>query len=220
VPPADPLLVLASASPRRRELLGRLGVAFDVRPADVDEAPQPGEDPVDLVRRLAVTKAEAALATATEPDLILLAADTVVVLDGEVLGKPTGPDDAARMLTALSGRTHVVLTGIAVARRSPAPAAAEDEVALGPAATLASDVEATEVTFTVLSGTDVAWYVATGEPLDKAGAYGIQGAGAVLVSSIRGSHDNVVGLPLATTRRLLAEVGLDPLAPDREAPRA
>lgn len=205
-PAAPPTLVLASGSPRRRELLGRLGVPFDVRPPDVDETPGPGEDPTDLVARLARAKAEAALAAAPEPDLVVLAADTVVVLDGAVLGKPRDDADAARMLGLLSARTHEVRTGVAVVRRTTAA----DE-ALAPAVVFAVEVVATEVTFVELLPADVAWYVATGEPADKAGAYGIQGRGAVLVSSIRGSHDNVVGLPLATTRRLLAEVEADPL---------
>jgi septum formation protein len=184
----------------------------EVRPADVDETAAPGEDPVDLARRLAVAKAETVLALAPEGDIVVLAADTVVVLDGRVLGKPGDEAEAARMLGALSGRTHRVLTGVAVAARRPAsdPTASDG---LGPAAGVIAHVEATEVTFTALGETEISWYVATGEPLDKAGAYGIQGLGAVWVSSIRGSWDNVVGLPLGVTRRLLAEVGLDLLAP-------
>lgn len=200
-----PTLVLASGSPRRRELLGRLGVAFEVRPADVDETPAAGEAPADLVRRLAVAKAEAALADATEPDVVVLAADTVVAVDDVILGKPTDEHDAARMLRLLSDRTHVVLTGVAVARRGPGAAG------LGPAASLAVEVEATEVTFVPLTEADIAWYVASGEPADKAGAYGIQGRGAVFVATVRGSHDNVVGLGLVTARRLLADAGFDPL---------
>lgn len=220
---AAPTVVLASASPRRSELLARLRLVFDVRPADVDEAALPGEDPVDLVRRLALAKAEAGLAAAAEPDTVVLAADTVVVLDGAVLGKPMDDADAAAMLTRLSGRTHTVLTGVAVARRQDPTGGAADPGSGGdaddgpPAAVLGSSssvvlaVEATEVTMVELSRADIAWYVATGEPADKAGAYGVQGVGAVFVSSVRGSWDNVVGLPLATTRRLLAEVGLDPV---------
>ena len=219
---AAPTVVLASASPRRSELLARLGMVFDVRPADVDEAALPGEDPVDLVRRLALAKAEAGLGAAAEPDTVVLAADTVVVLDGAVLGKPMDDADAAAMLTRLSGRTHTVLTGVAVARRQdPTGGAAGPgsggDAGDGPPAVLGSSssvvlaVEATEVTMVELSRADIAWYVATGEPADKAGAYGVQGVGAVFISSVRGSWDNVVGLPLATTRRLLAEVGLDPV---------
>ncbi len=205
-------LVLASGSPRRRELLARLGVEFDVRPADVDETPRPAESADDLVRRLAVDKAQAGLAAAPEAHVVVLAADTVVVLDGEVLGKPADAADASTTLGRLSGRTHVVCTGVAVARRGaggptdPDPAA--DGVALGPAVTLTVEVVATEVTFVDLDPADVTAYVATGEPLDKAGAYGIQGLAGVFVSSVHGSYDNVVGLPLAVTARLLAEAGI------------
>lgn len=205
-------LVLASASPRRRDLLERFGRPVQVRPADVDETAAPGEDAVDLVRRLAVAKAETVLGLAAEDDVVVLAADTVVVLDGEVLGKPGDDADAARMLGRLSGRTHRVLTGVAVTARRP-PTGPAGSHGLGPATTAIAHVEATEVTFAALTAAEVAWYVATGEPLDKAGAYGIQGVGAVWVSSIRGSWDNVVGLPLGVTRRLLAEVGLDVLDP-------
>ncbi len=208
------MLILASGSPRRRELLGRFGIAFETRPADVDERAQPGESPEHLVRRLAVAKAEAAIAAAPEPDVVALAADTVVVLDGETLGKPTDADDATAMLGRLSGRTHVVLTGMAVARRTAPPDdGSGGEVELAPAVQVAVEVDATEVTFVELTDADIAWYVATGEPLDKAGAYGIQGRGGVFVSSIRGNHDNVVGLSLVTARRLLAEASVDPLRP-------
>ena len=211
-----PLLVLASASPRRSELLARFGRSFVVRPADVDETVLAGEDPVDLVRRLALDKATAALVAAPETDVVVLAADTIVVVDDEILGKPADADEAAAMLARLSGRTHRVLTGVAVARRTApddAPPSAEPDVAagLGPAQSMAAEVEATEVTFVPLDAADIAWYVATGEPLDKAGAYGIQGQGGLFVSSIRGNHDNVVGLPLVLVRTLLAGVGFDPL---------
>ena len=212
---AAPTVVLASASPRRSELLARLGMVFDVRPADVDEAALPGEDPVDLVRRLALAKAEAGLGAAAEPDTVVLAADTVVVLDGAVLGKPIDDADAAAMLARLSARTHTVLTGVAVARRQDRSGGDADDgpsaAVLGPSSSVVLAVEATEVTMVELSRADIAWYVATGEPADKAGAYGVQGVGAVFVASVRGSWDNVVGLPLAITRRLLAEVGLDPV---------
>ncbi len=211
-----PLLVLASSSPRRRELLGRFGLPFVVRPADVDETVHPGESASDLVRRLAVAKAEAALAGADEPDVVVLAADTVVVIDDEILGKPVDRTEAAEMLARLSGRTHEVLTGMAVARRSdadpaPSPAPGAATVVPGPAQSMVVEVEATEVTFVDLDPVDIAWYVATGEPLDKAGAYGIQGQGGIFVSSIRGNYDTVVGLPLVTVRTLLTDVGIDPL---------
>lgn len=205
-----PDLVLASGSPRRRTLLGALGVAFDVRPVDLDESPQRGETPDELVRRLAVAKAEAGLAAATESNVVVLAADTVVGLDGDVLGKPVDVADASRMLRHLSGRTHVVVTGVAVAYRSSAPDVADDaDTALAASTGLAVEVGATEVTFRELSDAEIVRYIATGEPLDKAGAYAIQGAGGAFVSALRGSHDNVVGLDLDTTRRLLAEAGLE-----------
>lgn len=205
-----PDLVLASASPRRRELLGRLGAAFVVRPAGVDETPQPGEAAADLVRRLAVAKAEAGLAAATEPEVVVLAADTVVAVDGEMLAKPADGTDATRMLRSLSGRTHVVLTGMAVAHRSiPPDEPVASEAALAPTVGLAVEVETTDVTFRELSDADIARYVATGEPLDKAGAYAIQGAGAAFVFALRGSRDNVIGLDLDTTRRLLTEAGVE-----------
>lgn len=209
------LLVLASASPRRRDLLERFGRPVEVRPADVDETPAPGEDPGDLVRRLAVAKAETALARAPEPDVVVLAADTVVVHAGEVLGKPGDATGATRMLGRLSGRTHRVLTGVAATARRPPTMTPSASLGLGPATAAVSHVEATEVTFSELTEAEISWYVATGEPLDKAGAYGIQGVGAVWVSSIRGSWDNVVGLPLGVTRSLLAEVGLDLLGLER-----
>lgn len=205
------LLVLASASPRRRDLLERLGRPVEVRPADVDETPAQGEDPVDLVRRLAVVKAETVLDRAPEADVVVLAADTVVVLDGEVLGKPDDRAAAARMLARLSDRTHRVLTGVAVAARRPPSLARTASAELGPTSAVIAHVEATEVTFAPLTDAEISWYVATGEPLDKAGAYGIQGVGALWVPAIRGSWDNVVGLPLGVTRRLLAEAGLDVL---------
>lgn len=208
------LLVLASASPRRRELLSRLGLPFEIHPADVDETPLPSESPADLVRRLALAKVQVVPAVASpDPDLLVIAADTVVTVDGLILAKPAGADEAQTMLTRLSGRTHQVLTGVAVSRRSGSRGDDGSGVALGAATHLAVDVVSTEVTMTDLSMADVEWYVATGEPLDKAGAYGVQGVGAVFVSHIRGSWDNVVGLPLATVRRLLAEAGSDPLSP-------
>jgi septum formation protein len=197
-------LVLASSSPRRRELLGRLGLEPAVRPADVDETPRRGEAPVDLVVRLASSKAAASAARREPGDLeeVVLAADTEVVLDGRVLGKPRDRDDAARMLRWLAGRTHEVVTGVAVRRGGTARAVRVT----------------TEVRFRELSDAEIAWYVATGEPDGKAGAYGLQGAGAVLVDRIDGSDTNVIGLPLAETVRLLRQVGLDPLVPGPGTP--
>jgi septum formation protein len=196
-PPPTPSLrlVLASASPRRRELLGRLGLDPLVRPADIDETPRPGEDPHELVVRLASAKAAASGdGHAGAPDEVVLAADTEVVLDGQVLGKPRDRDDAARTLRRLAGRVHEVVTGVAVRRGGTARATRVT----------------TEVRFRPLSDVEIAWYVATGEPDDKAGAYGLQGAGAALVDRIDGSDTNVIGLPLAETVALLRNVGFDP----------
>jgi septum formation protein len=189
-------LVLASASPRRRELLARLGLDPVIRPADIDETPSPGEDPHDLVVRLAAAKAATSLARGDAQDLVL-AADTEVVLDGQVLGKPRDRDDAARMLRRLAGRSHEVVTGVAVRR----------------CGTARTTRVTTEVRFRPLCDAEIAWYVATGEPEDKAGAYALQGAGAALVERIDGSDTNVIGLPLAETVTLLRQVGMDPLVP-------
>jgi septum formation protein len=189
--------VLASGSPRRAELLARLGLAPVVRPTDVDETPRPGERADALVARLAAAKAAASAALGDGSDEVVLAADTEVTLDGEVLGKPRDRDDAGRMLRQLAGRTHEVLTGVAVVR---GPVSAVTRVS-------------TDVTFRDLTDAEVAWYLATGEPDDKAGAYGLQGAGAVLVSRVDGSDTNVIGLALAETVDLLREVGLDVLVP-------
>jgi septum formation protein len=184
-------LVLASASPRRRDLLQLLGLRFEVRPAEADETPRPDEAPAALVRRLATAKA-AAVVSGTG-DEVVIAADTVVEVDGATLGKPADPDDAAAMLRRLSGRTHRVLTGLAVRHGAGA----------------ATAVVVTAVSFTALTEADIAWYVATGEPLDKAGAYAIQGAGGVFVERIDGSYHNVVGLPLAELASTCARMDID-----------
>jgi septum formation protein len=198
---APPRLVLASASPRRAELLARLGLDPTIRPAHVDESPHPDEPPADLVVRLAATKA-AAVVDPDRPDEVVLAADTEVVIDARVLGKPRDREDAATMLRALSGRTHEVITGLAVQR--------------GASARLTQVT--TRVTFRALTATEIDWYLATGEPSDKAGGYALQGAGAVLVERIEGSDTNVIGLPLAETVALLREAGLDPLEPPVAGP--
>lgn len=179
--------MLASASPRRRELLAQLDVAFDVAAPDVDETPRDGEQPAELVRRLARDKA-AAVARA-RPDAVVVAADTVVDVDGVGLGKPASDDEARRMLRLLSARRHLVHTGVAVA--------AGARVAV-------TEVITTAVEFVALTEATVDWYVATGEPRDKAGAYAIQGHGGVLVRRIEGSASNVVGLPLAELATMLA----------------
>ena len=186
-------LVLASGSPRRAALLAGLGIPFLVRPAELDETPLPGETPAVLVERLARGKATAVVA----PGELALGADTEVAVDGEVLGKPRDARDAAAMLERLSGREHDVLTGLALATFE------------GVARTA---VEHTRVAFATLSRREIDWYVATGEPLDKAGAYGIQGGASLFVTAVHGSFTNVVGLPVATVYRLLREQGLDPLA--------
>lgn len=189
--PTRPQLILASGSPRRRELLAGLGVEPTVRPVDIDESPRDGESAAGYVLRLAEEKARAQ----AEPGELILAADTVVTLDGDLLGKPEDEDDAKAMLRRLSGRTHQVLTGVAV---------------FDPANdTLDTEAVATDVTFGRLTGADVDWYVASGEPMDKAGAYAIQGLGALFVERITGNYSNVVGLPLPTVRLLLGRMGFD-----------
>jgi len=186
-----PELILASSSPRRRELLEALGVRFRVRPVDVDETPRPGEAAEAYVARLAVEKATAR----GEAGELVLAADTVVTLDGALLGKPDDADDARRMLEHLAGREHKVLTGVTLweagSRRQ------------------ASGVETSGVRIAALSREEIDWYVATGEPLDKAGSYAIQGLGALFVDAVEGNYSNVVGLPLPLTYRLAAELGWD-----------
>jgi septum formation protein len=181
-------LVLASASPRRRQLLEQLGLAFEVKPTGADESVRSGEGPRAYVERIAREKA-AAGATAS-PDALILAADTAVVLGERILGKPANREEAKEMLETLSGREHRVITGVALAGPVRDGCAVE-----------------TRVTFRRLSAAEIAWYVATGEPLDKAGAYAVQGAGGAWVERIDGSVSNVVGLPLAETLGLLAGVG-------------
>ena len=188
-------LVLASASPRRAELLAQIGVAFTIQSADIDESILPTEDPAKYVRRLANAKArEVALSIAQQA--FVLGADTVVVVDGEVLGKPKELDDAAQMLAKLSGREHHVLTGVALVE---SPQARQ----------IQSFVVTTAVRFRCLSSQEITAYLNSGEPMDKAGGYGIQGLGGALVKSITGSYSNVVGLPLAETHELLSGVGHD-----------
>jgi septum formation protein len=183
-------LVLASSSPRRRDLLGQLGLVFDIDAAEVDEDPLVGEEPVGLVRRLAAAKAWAV--ALRRPEAVVLAADTTVDLDGRSLGKPADRAEARDMLRALSGRTHRVHTGVVV--RSGAVA---DDI-----------VVTTLVTFTPVSDHALEWYLSTDEPFDKAGAYALQGAGGVFVQSVRGSVSNVIGLPLTETARLLTAAGI------------
>jgi nucleoside triphosphate pyrophosphatase len=185
-------LILASASPRRAELLRDAGYHFSVLSSAIDETPFAGESPQDLVLRLAEAKAELAAARAVGP-AILIAADTEVVLDGQVFGKPRSSDDARRILERLSGRTHAVLTGVCLIRL--------------PDAERLSFVETTLVTFAPLSDEEITLYLATGEPYDKAGAYAIQGYAARYIPRIEGCYFNVVGLPLSRLQHALTELG-------------
>ncbi len=185
-----PHIILASQSPRRRELLTLVGIAHAVRPADIDESELPGgETPVGHAERLA--RAKAHTIAATDRDAIVVAADTIVVIDGAILGKPRDPDDAATTLRRLSGRTHTVFTAIAVAYRDQTESA----------------VESVDVTFRALTDDDIAQYIATGEPLDKAGAYGIQGFGATIVERVNGDYFSVMGLGLRRLVELLSRLG-------------
>jgi septum formation protein len=190
------MLVLASASPRRRELLARAGLAFEVFPAEIDEVARPGEGPEALVERLAREKAAAvARRVGRTPPRLVLGSDTVVVLGGDVLGKPRDAADAEALLARLVGRTHRVLTGVAVAA-SAEPAA------------LQSVVVESLVRMRPASAEEIRRYVATGEPLDKAGAYALQGEGRGFVLEVTGSETNVIGLPLDETLALLRDAGL------------
>jgi septum formation protein len=187
------MLVLASASPRRRELLAQAGYRFEVRPAHIPEDPLPGEDPIVYVTRLAREKAETVFRELADveqsgkggpdghPSLAVLGADTTVTLDNTILGKPEDAADAARILRLLSGRTHRVITGVALATAEGTQVAAE----------------ATAVRFLTLSDEEIGAYVASGEPMDKAGAYAIQGRAARWIPRIEGCYFNVMGLPLA-----------------------
>jgi septum formation protein len=194
-------IVLASASPRRAELLKSAAIDFDVVPAHLDETAHPGEVPDAYVRRIAEAKARAIAARVR--DRIVLAADTTVVVDGEMLGKPPDDEDAKRMLRLLSGRTHDVLTAVSLCRGRHMSAEARSREAEGSAPQLITAVCRTEVEFAPLSEEEIAWYVATGEPRDKAGAYAIQGCASRFVTRIAGSYSNVVGLPIALVYELL-----------------
>jgi septum formation protein len=183
-------LILASASPRRAELLTAAGYRFEVAAADVDETPLADEHPGEYAVRVAREKAAAA--ASKHPDSVILAADTVVVAGGELLGKPDSAADAVRMLSRLSGAEHVVSTAVVLRRNG------RD----------VTDLESTRVRFRQLSPEEIAWYVSTGEPDGKAGAYAIQGRAARFIDRIEGSWSNVVGLPIATVYRLLKDAGI------------
>ena len=189
-------LILASGSPRRREILTDLGYSFDVKTADFDESQVSLEKPSEGVQALALGKATAAAeATSVDAPTVFLGSDTVVALNDAVMGKPTDEEDAKAMLRSLSGKTHVVYTGVALVEKNERGEIVSNE----------TFVEATEVTFFELSEEEIDWYVGTGEPMDKAGAYGIQGLGRVLVEGIRGDYETVVGLPAARVYRALRE---------------
>ena len=190
-------IILASNSPRRRELLGQMGVRdFAVLAPNVDETVEDGLSPAQMVEELSLRKARAAAGRAGADDLII-AADTVVALEGKVLGKPRDEEDAFAMLSALSGREHRVYTGVTVIRGGRA----------------VTEHEETAVAFREIPAGEIRGYIAIGEPMDKAGAYGIQGLGALLVSGIRGDYCNVVGLPVFRLGRILSEFGVSLLRP-------
>jgi septum formation protein len=183
-------LILASASPRRAELLKAAGFQFEIVPADVDERARPGEPASEYVRRVAANKAARVFGQLdhTEGEVpLVLGADTAVVVDGTIMGKPTDADDACRMMRHLAGRTHEVLTGVSVLRGQ----------------TEAQHVESTAVTFASMSEEEITWYVATGEGRDRAGAYAIQGLASRFIRRIEGSYTNVVGLPMAAVYAIL-----------------
>jgi len=187
-------VVLASGSPRRHELLCQIGVSFATRVPDIDESPHCGERPADYVRRVAREKATAAH---PGPDELVIAADTTVDVDSSILAKPADAVEAAAMLRTLSGRTHLVHTGVSMHR-------AGHEL---------TDVCSSSVEFVPLDETTIDWYIATGEPFGKAGAYAVQGAGAALVSSVTGSVSNVIGLPLHLVVELARQLGVELLSP-------
>ncbi len=193
-------IILASQSPRRRELLGQIGLrGFKVSVPDVDESVEDNPAPAQLVETLSLRKARAVRERSDEDDLII-AADTVVVLDGGILGKPADERDAFAMLSALSGNRHRVYTGLTVLRGDRAETGHEE----------------TLVQFRELEPHEISAYIATGEPMDKAGAYGIQGLGSLLVSRLEGDYFNVMGLPLFRLGRMLADFGLELLKPEED----
>ncbi len=194
----SPFLILASASPRRRALLAPTGLAFEVRPADIAETFEPGEAPHSVVERLAEAKARAVAEAA--PHAVVLGSDTIVVLDNDILGKPRDAEHAVSMLRRLVGRVHRVLTGVAL-------------VSLSTEQVHVLSVES-RVTMRAAEEDELRRYVATGEPLDKAGAYAFQGEGRKFVEHVEGSTTNVIGLPLDETCALLRQLGFDPHLPD------
>ncbi|MBM3189185.1 MAG: septum formation protein Maf [Chloroflexi bacterium] len=188
----QPRLILASASPRRRQLLAALGLAFDVVAADVDEAPRDDESPADLARRLALSKAQAV--ASDRPAALILAADTLVVIDGQVLGKPSSPDEAFEMLARLRNRQHLVISGLAI--QSPTPPRQWVEAICTP------------VLMRDYTDAEIRHYVSTGDPMDKAGAYAIQHDGFRPIARLDGCYTNVMGLPLCHVYRCLEGFGV------------
>ena len=186
-----PVLLLASASPRRAELLTAAGIPFEVRPAHIDERILPGEEAVEYASRVALEKAR--VVQAASDGRPVLAADTVVVVDRQILGKPADSDDAKRMLRMLSGRAHEVVTAV---------------VLVSEKGSFVTGTEVTTVEFMLLNKAEIDWYVATGEPSDKAGAYAIQGLASRFVTRIEGSYSNVVGLPVALVYAMCSRAGL------------
>jgi septum formation protein len=184
-------VILASGSPRRRQLLELIGISHEVRPSNIDESIKGRETPRKHAERLAREKAS--VAAKAEPDSVTIAADTIVVIDRKILGKPANTVDAGSMLSLLNGRNHTVITAVAVAR----------------GAMLKSGVEEVHVKFRKLTEDEIDAYIATGEPMDKAGAYGIQGFGATIVERIEGDYFAVMGLPLVRLVRLMGELGVD-----------
>jgi nucleoside triphosphate pyrophosphatase len=192
--------ILASASPRRRELLASIGAAFEVIPSHIPEVRADGEAPEEYVARL--SREKAAEVARAHPSRWIIAADTTVLLGDQLLEKPVDAADAQRMLAAIAGQTHIVYTGVTLQN-------VEHDYR-------DTRVAESEVRMLSLDARDIEWYVQTGEPLDKAGAYAVQGIGAMFIDSIHGSYTNVVGLPLALLFRMLRKAGLDPLKPKSE----
>jgi nucleoside triphosphate pyrophosphatase len=197
---AASVLVLASASPRRAELLTAAGIPFEIRPAHIDEAVRSAEDARTYASRVAFEKALAVASLI--PGQPVLAADTVVVIDGQILGKPVDADDARRMLRLLSGRTHEVMTAVALIAGNNGDGTAKS------GSVSYTAVEVTAVEFVLLSKAEIDWYVATGEPSDKAGAYAIQGLASRYVTRIEGSYSNVVGLPVGLVYAMCTQAGI------------
>ncbi len=188
-------IILASQSPRRKELLERMGISkFKIIPARAEEVYQSAHAPADIVETL--SRRKCVEVAASHPDDMVIAADTVVAIDGHILGKPRSEEQARRMLTALSGREHTVYTGVTVSRCGK----------------IITEHEVTSVRFRKLTDADIIRYIATGEPFDKAGAYGIQGYGCTLVEGITGDYYNVMGLPVCRLARMLSRFGVAPLA--------